>query len=217
MPNNQSDLKEFCWHIQERLFKFFLVDSSIIQAKDHKHLAGISNGCPADNRKTKILFSHCVWLLVWFSTQSYDEANHSVHSVHKNIKCFHRTAACTVTGVDLFSMQEVIQDVKVFYSCVPVHDISPSLACNHVQQRVTQVHLNAFESHHQVPEYDDAKVVNIFQVVLLNIHPVLVHKTEWWSRNMSWHLSKCNLVPDKEKRTVIFCVVHRVGNCWSWN
>lgn len=124
---------------------------------------------------------------------------------------FHRTAACTVT-VGSFGIQEVTQEVKVFYLCLPFYDISPSLTCNHVQQRVSQVYLNAFEPHHQVPEYDEAEVVNIFQVVLLDIHPVLVHKRDCLSRNMSLHLSKYNLVFDKNKmNNNIMCCLE----CWK--
>lgn len=96
---------------------------------------------------------------------------------------------------------------KSILRSIPFHNISISLACNHVQQRVLQVSLNALESHHQVPEYDEAKVVNIFQVVLLNVHSVLVHNKESLSRNMSEHYLGKICFPIKVKLTISFCVV----------
>lgn len=64
--------------------------------------------------------------------------------------------------------------------CKPVYDLAFSLPCNHIQQRLPQMVSNAAVSHYLVPEYDEAKVVYILHVILLNVHPVLKNKNEEW-------------------------------------
>lgn len=60
--------------------------------------------------------------------------------------------------------------------CIPIDNLSLPLTCDHVQQRLSQVVSDAAVANHLVPEYDEAQVVHILHVVLLNIDPVLGDK-----------------------------------------
>lgn len=45
---------------------------------------------------------------------------------------------------------------------------------------------NAAVAHHLVPEYDEAEVVHILHIVLLNIDPVLRDKREWGEKDIEY-------------------------------
>lgn len=56
---------------------------------------------------------------------------------------------------------------------LPVDHLALSLAGDHVQQRLPEVVPDAAVADHLVPEDDEAQVVDILYIVLLNIHSVL--------------------------------------------
>lgn len=56
---------------------------------------------------------------------------------------------------------------------LPVDYLALSLAGDHVQQRLPEVVPDAAVADHLVPEDDEAQVVDILHIVLLNIHSIL--------------------------------------------
>lgn len=56
---------------------------------------------------------------------------------------------------------------------LPVHHLPLPLACDHVQQGLSEVVSDAAITNHLVPKDDKSQVVDILYIVLLYVHPVL--------------------------------------------
>lgn len=56
---------------------------------------------------------------------------------------------------------------------LPVDNLALSLAGDHVQERLPEVVPDAAVTDHLVPEDDEAQVVDVLHIVLLNVHSVL--------------------------------------------
>lgn len=56
---------------------------------------------------------------------------------------------------------------------LPVDHLALPLAGDHVQQRLPEVVPDAAIADHLVPEDDEAQVVDVLHIVLLNVHSVL--------------------------------------------
>lgn len=65
---------------------------------------------------------------------------------------------------------------RLWVSGLPVHHLPLPLACDHVQQGLSEVVSNAAITNHLIPKDDKTQVVDILYIVLLYVHPVLWDK-----------------------------------------
>lgn len=72
----------------------------------------------------------------------------------------------------------VMQSILSVSFCLPVHHLPLPLACDHVQQGLSEVVSDAAITNHLIPKDDKTQVVDILYIVLLYVHPVLWDKKE---------------------------------------
>ncbi|TNN34303.1 hypothetical protein EYF80_055537 [Liparis tanakae] len=123
-----------------------------VQAEDHQHLAGVSDGAPATDDKTKRIGKLPPEFLISTGILGLLEQSQSLSSPSDR-------------AVELCS-------------CVPVDHLSLPLTGDHVQERLPQVVSDAAVAHHLVSEDDEAQVVHVLHIVLLNVHTVLGNERE---------------------------------------
>ena len=77
---------------------------------------------------------------------------------------------------------------------LPVHHLPFPLACDHVQQGLSEVVSDAAITNHLIPKDDETQVVDILYVVLLYVHPILWDKHTEKDNNDYTHLPHQHLL-----------------------